>query len=274
MLTIVHDGVPHKVPCGKCGFCLQAKRSSWMFRIYYEMRNQLHKGWFLTMTYNEQSVKRTPSGKLSLRFRDVQLYLKRIRKAKYYAKYICVGEYGSITKRPHYHMLLWTDAPVGFLQVNWKRSNDNKLLGHIQFGELNMQSAMYTLKYIIQPKHKWSDDDLRENTRAQFSKGLGLSYMTTEMYNYHSEPDDQPNFFAMVDGQRVALPRYYRDKIFTSYEKALHRNQVLDYVMDKEQKELERARSLGVTDAKAYLFGLRSEQARRIISKTKFTEKL
>jgi len=149
---------PRKVPCGKCAFCLTNNRSQWMFRIHHEMRNQMVPGWFLTLTYDEKHVKRVSyvdpdTGKyvrkLSLRFRDVQLFIKKIRKAKYYVKYVCVGEYGSQTKRPHYHMLIWTDCPDHELEAKWG-------LGRLDFGSLTMQSAMYTLKYIIQPKQRAS----------------------------------------------------------------------------------------------------------------------
>lgn len=178
------DPSPIQVPCGKCAFCLQNKRSAWMFRIHHEMRDQEYKGYFLTLTYDEKHVRRVgPQGQLSLRFRDVQLYLKRIRKAKFYAKYICVGEYGGETFRPHYHMLLWTDAPVEFLEANWKSSVDNSCMGTIHFGVLNMRSAMYTLKYIIQPKVVVDKKDKREHARAQFSKDWACRTSTVRPTN-------------------------------------------------------------------------------------------
>lgn len=51
-----------------------------------------------------------------LRKKDVQLFLKRIRYhiAKEFdqsIRYFCVGEYGSQTFRPHYHLLLFFDEP-------------------------------------------------------------------------------------------------------------------------------------------------------------------
>lgn len=257
------------VPCGKCAFCLMNRRSSWMFRIHHEMRNQMYPGWFLTLTYNEKFVPRTEDGRLSLRFRDVQLYLKRIRKAKYYAKYICVGEYGGETHRPHYHMLLWTDAPALWLEKNW-------FYGHIQFGTLTMASAMYTLKYIIQPKQQ--EDNGLEKTRAQFSKGLGLSYLTDAVYRYHTDDFENPNMFSIIDGRRVALPRYYKSKIFT-------KTQMFNYgkkaKKDSTQERRKLMRSLiaqgvvgpGPDDGqriKRYIDGLRAEQCQRIIEKTKF----
>lgn len=275
MVKVKHGNNVHIVPCGKCAFCLTSKRSSWMFRIHHEMRLQEHRGYFLTFTYDQKHVKRGPEG-FSLRFKDIQLYLKRLRKAKYYAKYVCVGEYGSKTHRPHYHMLLWTDAPVTFLESNWKSSTTGKPMGHIRFGTLTMESAMYTLKYIIQPKQKAVDGF--ERTRAQFSKGLGLGYLTSAVYDFHTEDYDAPKLFSYIDGRKVALPRYYRNKIFTKYQLRVEAERIKFERYWKERKELRGILRQGLARtrkfAKVYRQSIRIEQARRIIEKTKFTEVL
>lgn len=267
----IEPGGYNMVPCGKCAFCLTNKRSQWMFRVHHEMRTQLHPGYFLTLTYDEKHVRRVgPKGQLSLRFRDVQLFLKRIRKNKYYAKYICVGEYGSDTQRPHYHMLLWTDAPVSFLEENWKSSIDNSRMGAIHFGKLTVASAMYTLKYIIQPKVKTSDDDPREKTRAQFSKGLGLSYLTTEMYEWHTFDYDAPEMFSVINGNKVALPRYYKNKIFTKFQMKKQQSKFYWESVRKHRKAMRHALKIGVKDTKTYFKKLRNDQALMILKKTKY----
>lgn len=271
-MIVVRQG--QKVPCGKCAYCLTNKRSSWMFRIAHEMRTQEYPGYFLTLTYDEKHVRRTATGRLSLRFRDVQLYLKRIRKAKHYCKYICVGEYGGQTERPHYHMLLWTSAPVAFLEENWKSSKDGTRMGTIHFGKITMKSAMYTLKYIIQPKVLQEPGELREKTRAQFSKGLGLSYLTTAMYNYHTSDYDEPEMFARVDDRKVSLPRYYKDKIFTKFQRARWAHKAKWESIKEKRKLMRKLIAQGIKNTKVYIRALRIEQANRIISTTKFNQKL
>lgn len=262
----------HQVPCGKCAFCLTNKRSGWMFRVVHEMRNQKVPGYFLTLTYDEKHVKRVgPLGQLSLRFYDVQLYLKRIRKANYYAKYICVGEYGTETQRPHYHMLLWTDAPSSFLERNWKASIDDSPMGAIHFGKLTVASAMYTLKYIIQPKVRTSDDDPREKTRAQFSKGLGLSYLTTEVYEWHTLDMDNPEMFSVIDGKKVALPRYFKNKIFTSVQMQKQQQKCKWECIRKRREQMRYALKNGVKDTKSYFKKIRLDQALLILNKTKYS---
>lgn len=260
MIKVCHDGVTHTVPCGKCAFCLTNKRSSWMFRIHHEMRSQDNKGYFLTLTYDERHVKRVADRRLSLRFRDVQLFIKKLRKRKYYVKYICVGEYGGQTHRPHYHMLLWTDCPTLELEQLWK-------MGQIHFGTLTMRSAMYTLKYIIQPKQR--DVDGIEKTRAQFSKGLGLAYLTNSCYNYHTEDYDSPKMFSVIDGQKVALPRYYRAKIFTKYQLRKEASKTKWESIREERKLMRELIRKGVW-TKTYVSEIRAEQCRLILKNTKY----
>lgn len=276
------NGQRHMVPCGKCAFCLENKRSQWQFRVYHEMRTQWHPGWFLTLTYHEKFVKRVPGLGLSLRFRDVQLFLKRLRKAGFYCKYICVGEYGGQTKRPHYHMILWTDASDQDIQDFW-------FYGNVHFGRLTMASAMYTLKYIIQPKQEVVKDGagytLIEKTRAQFSKGLGLAYMDTDAYNYHTGDEENPNMFAVVDGRKVALPRYFKCKIFTKYQMALANEQTREEGITKKAKAFREALKVletgqrktlleWVKAARSYVREVRAERARLIIAKTKYSQSL
>lgn len=271
MITVRHKGVAQKVPCGKCAFCLTNKRSQWMFRIYHEMRTQERPGWFLTLTYDERHVKRTPDGRLSLRFKDVQKFLKKIRKHKFYAKYICVGEYGSKTSRPHYHLLLWTDCPADRLQELWS-TKQGVPLGNIHFGRITMESAMYTLKYIIQPKQKAVDGI--EKTRAQFSRGLGLAYLTTAVYYHHTLDYEQPVFVSVVDGRQVALPRYYKYKIFTKYQLRKEAFKVKMKSLKEYRKKRLALWRQGRLDADEYLLNLREEECKRILKKTKFTEML
>lgn len=260
LITIRHGENVHKVPCGKCAFCLTNKRSSWMFRIHHEMRTQEYPGYFLTLTYHPKFVKRIPGVGLSLRFRDVQLFLKTLRKKKFYAKYICVGEYGADTHRPHYHMLIWTDCPPEKLETLWFR-------GQIHFGRLTMASAMYTLKYIIQPKQK-AENGL-EKTRAQFSKGLGLGYLTRSTYHYHTNDYDNPVLFSVIDGRKVSLPRYYRSKIFTKFQLQREQHKTKWESIRAYRKTMRSLLKQGIRNTKVYIKNHRLQEAQMIVKNTK-----
>lgn len=129
-----------------------------------------------------------------------------------------------------------------------------------------MQSAMYTLKYILQPKEQVKGI---EKVRAQFSKGLGMAYLSSTVYDYHTMDYNAPNFCSMVNGEKVALPRYYQYKIFTKYQRQgeLVRLSLLRW---KEKRKLyAKLRAKGVKKIRWYLQALKLEQAQRIINKSK-----
>lgn len=91
------------IPCGKCDECKIKSAKEWAHRIELEMKHYGGKAAFVTLTFNEEQL-----GSPDLQKRDVQLYLKRLRKSlggreiKYYA----VGEYGSLHLRKHYHLII------------------------------------------------------------------------------------------------------------------------------------------------------------------------
>lgn len=283
MQFIKHNGGPTKkkpdrpygvaqvylVPCGKCAFCQQARRDSWAFRIYHESATQKYPGWFLTMTYDERHVPRTNAGMLTLRFYDIQLYLKRLRKQKYYAKYIAVGEYGAKTDRPHYHMLLWTDAPVEFLEANWKSSKDGSRMGSVHFGTLTAASSMYTLKYILQPKPMYRG---REKPRAQFSRFIGAEYMTQQVMEWHSGRDgtQEPIMYSWLDGKKRTLPRYYRNYLFIKPQLEKFREKFVKEQRKKKEELHDRLRTQGVVDVREYERKLRGELADRLRANYKY----
>ena len=252
------------VPCGRCAFCLQNRRSQWMFRIHHEMRHQKHPGWFITMTYDDRYVPKK-DGVLSLRFRDVQLFLKQVRKAKYYCKYICVGEYGGETERPHYHILLWTDADPIRLEAIWHR-------GHFYVGKLEMASAMYTLKYIIQPKQKL--DPSREKPRAQFSRGLGLDFLTKAQYEHLTSDYNNPETFSVIDNRKVAVPLYYKRKIFTKEQMRKEASKTKWSTIKKRRKLMRALLAKGIVNTKVYIQKIRTEESNRIFEKTKYNQSL
>lgn len=269
-VVCVRPGKWQKVPCGKCGMCLENRRKSWMFRIWHEMHGQQNRGWFLTLTYGPKFVKRGDSGHLSLHFKDVQGFFKQLRWCGYYVKYICVGEYGEKKERPHYHLLLWTDARPEDLQFFWH-------YGHVDFGELEMASAMYTLKYIIQPK--WYPEGT-ERPRAQFSRGIGICYLGKDeafekVYRFHSS-GSVANLFSVIEGKKVALPRYYRDKILTTGQ----RKEAAKLMLEEKRKVDEKLRRDWVRSGNderaydAYAKGLRKDCSEHILKTTKYGLKL
>lgn len=253
----------HRVPCGKCAFCLKAKRDQWLFRLHHETRTQQMPAYFLTLTYDEKHVPRK-KGVKTLYFRHLQLYFKKIRKEGYNIKYVAVGEYGSQTLRPHYHAILWTTASCEVLSEKWHH-------GSVHFGNLTAASIAYTLKYIVQPKQ--GDNETKQRSRLQASKGIGASYLTAEVHEYHSGDEENPVFESRIDGAVRPLPRYYRTKIFTKYQLGLNRDFQTKRATKQYRDEYRRLMKFQ-PNVKDYIKQRQRHNADQIVTKTKFNQVL
>lgn len=122
-----------EIPCGKCTGCRLEYSRQWANRCMLEL--EYHKSaYFVTLTYNNEHVpisyyadpetgEAFPS--MTLRKRDFQLFMKRLRKrcedgqrdvicsdspiggCGSGIRFFAAGEYGSQTYRPHYHAILF-----------------------------------------------------------------------------------------------------------------------------------------------------------------------
>ena len=150
-----YSDLPVEVPCGQCIGCRKEKSRQWAIRCMHEA--ELHdENCFITLTYNDDSL--PPLG--SLRKRDFQLFMKRLRKsvAPRKVRFFHSGEYGESTCRPHYHAILfgfdfrdkyhWSDRNgyevfrSPFLERIWPHGNS-------EIGSVTFDSAAYVAKYCV-----------------------------------------------------------------------------------------------------------------------------
>lgn len=169
-----NPGIP--LPCGKCPECCKRRASGWSFRLEKEGEN-FPLSYFVTLTYDTSHVPITEKGFMSLNKRDVQLFIKRLRKKHNGPlKYYCAGEYGTKYGRPHYHLITF-NAQQSHIVEAWT-DQQGKAIGSVYFGTVEAASIGYTLKYIskerIIPIHA-NDDRLPEF--SLMSKGLGANYI-------------------------------------------------------------------------------------------------
>lgn len=198
------------VPCGRCPQCAKAKVYSWLFRIQEEMKissNPL----FITLTYDNINVPITDNGLLSLVKRDCQLWLKRLRKeyAKHSDKqirYYLVGEYGTRTKRPHYHCIMFNMDLPELVGKTWCNGFDFTL--PVKDGGIE-----YVLKYLHKQKPKRLDSDDRQPEFSLMSKRLGANYLTPERIRFHNQSPEF-SYLRTDEGFKMSLPKYYKDKLY------------------------------------------------------------
>lgn len=123
---------------------------------------------FITLTYNDENL-RSPS----LEHRDFQLFIKRLRKSlgsKNRAQhggfapippisYYMAGEYGTQTRRPHFHACIFGWEPKD--KLYWRTTGSKSRLytseqldklwgkGFASIGDVNFESAAYIARYIM-----------------------------------------------------------------------------------------------------------------------------
>lgn len=190
------------VPCGKCYQCLDTKFKHWLVRLVEELKNS-RSAYFITFTYdddhNDGSVHKA----------HLQKFFKRLRKFeidnfKYYAR----AEYGSKTKRPHYHILFFNLSQDQItVYKNITRTWD---FGSFFIGSVTEGSISYTLKYIQKGQI------IPPGCNPVFnliSKGLGIDFTKKSISNL-----EQP-FYQHYE-MKYSLPRYYKEKLFSKEEQA------------------------------------------------------
>lgn len=212
--TVMHKlkgSVP--VPCGRCPNCVKRRISGWSFRLMQEERNAAS-SYFITLTYDTSKVPISTNGFMNLSKKDLQDYFKRLRKAhgESRIKYYVVGEYGGKTMRPHYHMIIF-NADITKIDPAWNN-------GQVHFGSVTEASIGYCFKYMMKksrvPMHERDD---RQREFSLMSKGLGESYIRPSMIAWHKANLIERMYCNLKDGKKIAMPRYYKEKIYNEMER-------------------------------------------------------
>jgi len=183
---------------------------------------------FVTLTYDDEHL----PGKGSLSVSDCQKFIKRLRKRlgrKF--KYFLGAEYGDMGHRPHYHTILFGVSISERLEVNQAWG-----LGFVHSGVVTHDSACYVASYTLK---KLSGDKRDVYTRlgivpefALMSRSPGIGALYVEQNSKFLKQ----NAFCIVKGSKVALPRYYADKVFTDEEKNLLHSMRQEFYDERMEK--------------------------------------
>lgn len=220
------------VPCGKCPNCAKRYASGWSYRLLTEEKYS-ESAYFLTMTYSQNNVDYTPNGYKTLNKDHLRAFWKALRKKNSkQLKYYAVGEYGSKTRRPHYHAILFNadlatvvgTAPAhalksGLIPMDGTVELDSPIWkhGYVTVGRVNELSVGYALKYMLKKltikKHS-RDDRLPEF--SAMSKRLGSQYLTKQARNYHLADLTGRFCLKLPNGALAPIPRYYKQHFYNN----------------------------------------------------------
>ncbi len=239
------------VPCGKCIECRRRRASDWRFRLLQEYKYNKNKFWFVTFTFNDESLFKLRGLCLDWHsvfddnlvvIKAVRMFLERYRKRfKVSLPHLFVSELGGESDRIHLHGVVFGLKPeVRYTGKNRKSKKNGQLYkifespvlaelwkyGFITIEPCSDVTIGYILKYIMKydPKHpEWE-------SRLLVSPGLGKCYVNDRTIAiHHSTGFDRYEWYCVTSsGHKIGMPRYYRLKIFTDEERERRKRAMWD----------------------------------------------
>ncbi|WNK12998.1 MAG: replication initiator protein [Microvirus sp.] len=193
-----------ELPCGRCVGCRIARARAWAIRCVHEA--QCHENSiFVTLTYDDDHYPGPSLGSVKDGgpARDLQLFIKRLRRRKGAVRFFACGEYGEEYLRPHFHVILFGvtfEDRKPYDATLFVSAELDKIwgFGSAKFGAVTMQSAGYTARYSI--------DKVNGDLAEDHYKRVNLS--TGEIV------DVTPEFGRMSLKPGIGFPwfaRYWRD---------------------------------------------------------------
>lgn len=233
------------IPCKKCVGCRMDKAQEWGVRCVHEAKLWKQNS-YVTLTYASEYL---PPG-MSLSLRDVQLFMKRLRKARSSTtanpiRFFLAGEYGETNGRPHYHALLFncgfgdlvlygTNKRGEKLYTSRELSDlwsvDGQTLGFCTVGAVTFDSAVYCAKYSMKSLSisEGSSPEAKEEFERKY---VCLDAVTGEVILRRKEfavmsrkPGIGGGFFdkfgqeiinndsCIINGREIKPPRYYDER--------------------------------------------------------------
>jgi hypothetical protein len=209
------------VGCSRCIECRKQKANQWKIRLCEEVRTNSN-GHFVTLTFSEEElidIKKKINKLNSFSYEvdneiasyAVRHFLELWRKHnKKSVKHWLITELGhNNTERIHLHGIIFTDKPEEIKQ-RWK-------YGFVFIGKwVNEQTINYISKYVTK-----IDKTHKEYTSKIFcSKGIGANYLQRpDSFKNEFKDTETDETYKTKKGQKLNLPIYYRNKLFTEDER-------------------------------------------------------
>jgi hypothetical protein len=208
------------VGCGKCMECKKQKSREWQVRLSEEIRDNKN-GKFVTLTFSDEELQKIDD-KID---KEVQGYNRDNAICSYAVRHFTenwrkthkktirhwlVTEIGGTrSERIHLHGILFTDNEEE-IKKKWK-------YGFVYIGEfVNEKTINYIIKYINKADEKHKE----YNSKVYASKGIGKNYLERKDSKRHKYKEKETiETYKTRAGLELALPIYYRNKVFTEEER-------------------------------------------------------
>lgn len=232
------------LPCGRCIGCRLQYSREWADRCMLEAT--YHKdSWFLTLTYDDDHLPRPFEGsdRNPLVKRDLQLFVKRLRRTTgQKIRYFACGEY-SPSGRPHYHIILFGlhlddlkiqkyDRKNGFVYYTsdviyncWypesdssKSKEERSSNGFHLLTSVSWDTCAYTARYVMK-KQKGEGSSVYEkyNYTPEFTIMSRKPGIAAKYFEDNPEIIEKPKYIPTNDGSKMIRSNKYFDKLFDIY---------------------------------------------------------
>lgn len=219
------------IGCGNCLECRKQKAREWQVRLLEDIKTNRN-GKFITLTFSNQSIKHicdtyTEIGSAKGYTRDnaiatkaTRLFLERWRKNyKKSLRHWLVTELGHEgTENIHLHGIIWTDEDTNNLEKYWQ-------YGYIWKGQMmNEQLVNYvnqrTVNYVVKYINKQDLEHSQYKSKILTTAGIGQNYTTTlaaTLNKWNGEATRET--YKTNTGHKIAMPTYWRNKIYDDEER-------------------------------------------------------
>lgn len=232
-IALVDEPLAIKVPCGKCLGCRLDYSRQWADRMMLELQHT-GKAIFVTLTYNNENIPTVVDDfdlpvAYTLDKDDWQRFMKRLRaRSKFVGRelrfYAC-GEYGSHTRRPHMHAIIFglslEDFPdrkvKGYNELRQTYYVSKEFEGIWQKGftlitDVSWQTCAYVSRYVM--KKAFADDigyaQLPEFSLMSRRPGIGAYYLAD-----HPDVFEKDSIYlsSSAGSVKVRVPKYFLNKL-------------------------------------------------------------
>lgn len=198
------------LPCGHCPQCSKAYQKQWSVRLMLESLYHDEMS-FVTLTYDNAHYPNS----IEAWKRDGQLFMKRLR--KYFdgrlIRYFGCGELGSLTKRKHFHFILFgvsfdREKVVGCNELGQECFSSEVLRsiwknGHVSHGDVTPESCAYVARYSMKKLLSIDEDEPAFLVMSRMP-GIGslffedkkdILYLSDRVYSSSFHGEKIPRFF-------------------------------------------------------------------------------
>lgn len=228
------DGDPLELPCSRCVGCRSDRSRAWSIRLGHEAQCW-DSNLFVSLDYAPEHL-----SSWSLVYEDFQSFMRRLRKEVHGVsrapngrrpiRFFVAGEYGGRYQRPHWHAILFNLAlpdSKEFANGSFRSETLERLWGNgnCVIDRVTPASCAYVAGYTVEKARRRGAGEANEVVDVETGEVITRRDEFCEMSNrpgigayWYSRfgRDLFPHDFAVQEGKKFKVPRYYYEKLKVS----------------------------------------------------------